>query len=192
MPRQCDAAGLAARRARAEVEAAKNQSKFWLQSTVEKLTNMPNYRQRVYEYLEGLIAADLVVYEPPTRPQAPPAALWLDQYNSFENTPAKFLKKLCNAIDGITYSDGNLKALCKPNQWMPPARSLCEILEFNTDVPRHYKLPANIRDLDACTKFVINKCKKAGNRGARLSLPAKWPTMGIRCIRPCLQWGWIC
>ena len=58
------------------------------------------------------------------------SSVWAEQYNRPEVTPCKLLKTILQVIDKITFSDGNIKSLCKRGARDTPKEELAKLLEY--------------------------------------------------------------
>jgi hypothetical protein len=180
MPKVLDAQVLAKKQAAAAETHARAQSQFWFQASLEMMKAHPDVRQRCHAYLTSLLEVPVVgpVIEAEV-PTLPDAWVWLPQYTKLGVTPSKFLKKLCQACDPITYSDGNLRSLCAKNQRDVPHEPLCEILEFNTDWQKGMTIAMESRSLQAMETQAAERYQANGCRGGKLRLPPDWVNDGL-------------
>jgi hypothetical protein len=85
------------------------------------------------------------------------------------------LQAILGGIHKATYNTWSLKALVPPGSRNETKESLCELIEFNSNVAGHQVLGYKLcNDVLRCTEFVKNETAKLGNRGISLELPPDW------------------
>lgn len=100
------------------------------------------------------------------------------KYTRFENASIEFLADILSAIEPITYSKFALRAL-KTNKM----RTMLEMLEFATKVPRSTALIGDLRHIPTLKSKLMQHCEGVGARGHRLLLPPNWDSQGVFLLK---------
>lgn len=100
------------------------------------------------------------------------------KYTRFDNASIEFVSEILSAIEPITYSKFALRAI-KNNKM----RTLLEMLEFTTKVPRSTALVGDLRHIPSLKGKLMQHGEGVGARGHRLLLPPNWDEQGVFTLK---------
>ena len=111
------------------------------------------------------------------RPVETPSDVWKDQYNCWEHTPSKQLRRLLQLHAPVAFSDGNIKAgLCSVGMKEAPPKLLARYVELLTTIPTDLSLPKSERNMESVEAKVLAKADASRIRD--ILLPGDFSTTG--------------
>ena len=105
------------------------------QTIVAALEN-PTLRDSLYDHLQSLKNDAASVGLQIAQPKKSVSTEWREQYTKMESTPAKLLKLVLQSVDKVTFSDGNIRSICRPGQREPSSLDLSCHLEYVTGIAK--------------------------------------------------------
>ena len=144
---------------------------------VESVLDDPFFLEPIYALVESLVTE-----KEKSSPAAPTASAkvdmkeWCEQYNKPKVVPAKLLRLVLGDIDKVTFSAGNVKALCSKGQREPYKEELAKYLEYATDIPLDKIIPKHLRNLEKFMEYAHGRVVRERLQG--LLLPADFSLRG--------------